>query len=487
MSRERHSLGEFELIERYFSRDAGAARPDVVLGIGDDAALLRLPQDAELVAAVDTVVAGRHFPFDCDARSIGHRSLAVNLSDLAAMGATPAWATLALTLPAADPGWLQSFSEGFMQLADEYGVVLVGGDTTAGPLTVSVQILGHVPRGTALLRSGGQPGDVLAVTGTLGDAGAGLALVTSELTGVDRAVAAELIDRFEYPRARVAFGWLARGVASAAMDLSDGLVGDLPKLAAASGLGAEVDVDKLPLSAALRAAVAPARARTLALGGILLDQTSSGISTSSLPYVQGAFALSPDQGSWFLTLFNAAYWSAILASVWGITRMGRKRFFVRSCIAVAVLSFACALTQEPWLLFTLRIAQGFALGGIFVNCAMIIFTAHRPAELPRAFIGFSTVSLAGSTLGPLIGGSLNEFSGWVAAFFWEAALAAVIAVIAFQTLPEDRTGRRIRHDFVGLTISVIAIAAFQFCINDGERRDWFDDPEVRVAVEGCGR
>lgn len=219
-----------------------------------------------------------------------------------------------------------------------------------------------------------------------------------------------------------------------------------------------------------------------ALGGILLDQTSSGISTSSLPYVQGAFALSPDQGSWFLTLFNAAYWSAILASVWGITRMGRKRFFVRSCTAVAVLSFACALTREPWLLFTLRIAQGFALGGIFVNCAMIIFTAHRPAELPRAFIGFSTVSLAGSTLGPLIGGSLNEFSGWVAAFLWEAALAAVIAVIAIQTFPDDRTGRRIRHDFVGLAISVVAIVAFQFCVNDGERRDWFDDAGIRVAA-----
>ncbi len=266
MSRERQTLGEFELIERYFSKDPGAARADVILGIGDDAALLSLPPDTELVAAVDTIVAGRHFPFDSDARSIGHRALAVNLSDLAAMGATPAWATLALTMPSADPNWLQAFSAGFMRLADEYGVCLVGGDTTAGPLTVSVQILGYVPRGTALRRSGGLPGDVLAVTGTLGDAGAGLALVTSELTGVDRAHAAELIDRFEYPRARVTFGMLARGVAGAAMDLSDGLAGDLPKLAAASGLAAHIDVEKLPLSAALQAAVPLARAWTLALG-----------------------------------------------------------------------------------------------------------------------------------------------------------------------------------------------------------------------------
>lgn len=266
MSPERQTLGEFELIERYFLRSPGAARSDVILGIGDDAALLRLPKETELVAAVDTVVAGRHFPFDSDARSIGYRALAVNLSDLAAMGATPAWATLALTIPSAEPEWLQAFSAGFMRLADEYGVILVGGDTTAGPLTVSVQLLGHVPCGTALKRSAGQPGDVLAVTGTLGDAGAGLALVTSELTGVDRTAAAELVDRFEYPRARVTFGSLARGIATAAMDLSDGLAGDLPKLAAASGLAAEVHVDKLPLSAALQCAVSPARARTLALG-----------------------------------------------------------------------------------------------------------------------------------------------------------------------------------------------------------------------------
>src|SRR5271169_306893 len=173
-------LGEFELIRRFFSRrDAARAESGVVLGIGDDAALLELPLGTDLVAAVDTLVAGRHFPAGTDARSVGHRALAVNLSDLAAMGATPAWATLALTLPTADPDWLERFSGGFAQLANAHGVALVGGDTTAGPLTISVQILGHVARGTALRRSGAQAGDLLAVTGTLGDAGAGLALMTA--------------------------------------------------------------------------------------------------------------------------------------------------------------------------------------------------------------------------------------------------------------------------------------------------------------------
>jgi thiamine-monophosphate kinase len=260
-------LGEFDLIERYFARSKApdTRRPDVILGVGDDAALLRVPADTELAVAVDTLVAGRHFPPDSDARSIGHRALAVNLSDLAAMGATPAWATLALTIPTADTDWLEGFSTGLMNLADAHGVALVGGDTTAGPLTVSIQILGVVARGTALRRSGAQAGDILAVTGTLGDAGAGLALVTGRLATQDSAVAAELVERFEYPTPRVSFGSSARGIASAAMDLSDGLVGDLPKLAAASGLAAHVDVERLPTSRAMLSLVAAAQAREWAL------------------------------------------------------------------------------------------------------------------------------------------------------------------------------------------------------------------------------
>ena len=257
--------GEFDLIRRFFLRPR-PVQSGVILGIGDDAAVLTLPADAQLVAAVDTIVAGRHFPPGTDARSIGHRALAVNLSDLAAMGATPAWATLALTIPSVDVDWLERFSAGFLDLAEAHGVALVGGDTTRGPLTVSVQILGHLPRGTALRRSGARAGDLLAVTGTLGDGGAGLAFVTTPPREEVRAAALELIRRFDYPIPRVRFGLAARGIATAAMDLSDGLVADLPKLALASGVAAHVEVERLPLSDAMRAAVPGPQARDWALG-----------------------------------------------------------------------------------------------------------------------------------------------------------------------------------------------------------------------------
>lgn len=290
MNRQTPPLGEFELIRRYFVRpgarraaaDRGTAhatpaaqglgtgaapaeQSGVILGIGDDAAVLELPPGAQLVAAVDSIVAGRHFPFGADARSIGHRALAVNLSDLAAMGAMPAWATLALTMPAADATWLQRFSAGLLDLADEHGVALVGGDTTRGPLTVSVQLMGHVPRGAAMRRAGARAGDLLAVTGTLGDAGAGLAFLAAGSQPGSRDAARALVRRFEYPTPRVQFGLAARGIASAAMDLSDGLAGDLPKLAAASGVAAHVTVERLPLSDAMRAAAPDAAARDWAL------------------------------------------------------------------------------------------------------------------------------------------------------------------------------------------------------------------------------
>jgi thiamine-monophosphate kinase len=260
-------LGEFELIDRFFARRSSgrAGESGVILGIGDDAAVLTLPPETELIVSVDTIVAGQHFPEGADARSIGHRALAVNLSDLAAMGATPAWATLALTLPEADAAWLERFAAGLLDLADANGVALVGGDTTRGALTVSVQILGHVPRGAALRRSGAGDGDLLAVTGTLGDAGAGLAFTARPPAGGSRAAALELIERFEYPAPRVGFGVAARGIATAAMDLSDGLAGDLPKLAHSSGLAAHVAVERLPLSDAMRAAVPVAQALDWAL------------------------------------------------------------------------------------------------------------------------------------------------------------------------------------------------------------------------------
>lgn len=260
-------LDEFELIRRFFvGRDSDRRGAGVLLGIGDDAALLDLPKGADLVASVDTIVAGRHFPDGTDPRLIGRRALAVNLSDMAAMGATPAWATLALTMPSADSAWLEKFAAGFLDLADAYGVALVGGDTTRGPLTVSVQILGHLPHGSALRRSGGEAGDVLAVSGTLGDAAAGLAFRMMPPPKRSADVEA-LIQRFDYPTPRVQLGLAARGIASAAMDLSDGLIGDLPKLAQASGLGAQVRVEALPLSTAMQNAVSLSQSRDWALAG----------------------------------------------------------------------------------------------------------------------------------------------------------------------------------------------------------------------------
>jgi len=270
------ALGEFEIIDRFFRRpphhDHG-----VRLGIGDDAALLELPPGSDLVAALDTIVAGRHFPEDADARSVGHRALAVNLSDLAAMGATPAWALMGLTLREPEERWLGEFADGWFDLAGRHGVELVGGDTTSGPLTVSVQLSGWVERGTALRRSGGRPGDLLVVTGTLGDAAAGLAIASGNLRadapadekGARAATSfrSELRRRFEYPEPRVEFGRLARGLATAAMDLSDGIAGDLPKLAMASGVAARVAVDRLPLSPALRSLVPQEKARHWALSG----------------------------------------------------------------------------------------------------------------------------------------------------------------------------------------------------------------------------
>ncbi len=256
-------LTETSLIER-FLRGAGAARPDVVLGIGDDAALLSPPPGQQLVVSTDTLVAGVHFPPGSPPASIGHRALAVNLSDLAAMGARPAWALLALTLPEADEPWLTQFAAGLGSLAREYRVALVGGDTTRGPLCITVEVLGFVPPGTALRRGGAAPGDLLFVSGTPGDAGAGLLIEQARLNAPAEA-AAHLRARFLEPAPRVALGERLRDFASACIDVSDGLLGDAGKLAAASGLALEIEYEALPLSAALRAAVDAATAARLAL------------------------------------------------------------------------------------------------------------------------------------------------------------------------------------------------------------------------------
>ncbi len=258
------SLTEFELIERYFHA-CGAERGDVKIGVGDDAAVLQCPADAHLAAAVDTLVEGVHFPRGSSARSIGHRALAVNLSDLAAMGARPAWALLALTVREADERWLAEFAAGLGTLARTHEVALVGGDTTHGPLSVTVTVLGHVPPERALRRDGGAAGDAVFVSGTPGDAAAGLALEQGRLPPGPHAQ--YLQRRFLFPTPRLALGERLRTLAGGCIDVSDGLLADALKLARASGCGVELTASALPLSAPLRDTVGLARARELALYG----------------------------------------------------------------------------------------------------------------------------------------------------------------------------------------------------------------------------
>lgn len=249
-------LSEFDVIDRFF-RGVGRLRSDVVLGVGDDGAILRCPPGHELVMVSDTLVAGVHFPLDSSARSIGHRALAVNLSDIAAMGATPAWALLSLTLPEVHERWLTEFAGGFSRLARTHEVQLVGGDTTRGPLSVSVQVVGMVPPETALRRSTARPGDLLFVSGRVGEAAGGLALIQSTHpvhASLDDSTRRSLIERFEFPQPRLALALQLRGVASAAMDISDGLLADAQKLARASGLRVRVDLERLPTSVGLEAA-----------------------------------------------------------------------------------------------------------------------------------------------------------------------------------------------------------------------------------------
>jgi thiamine-monophosphate kinase len=266
------ALGEFALIDRYF-RSADRSqdrRRGIVLGIGDDAALLQPQPGQQLVAALDTLVAGRHFPHGSAPRSIGHRALAVNLSDLAAMGATPAWYLLSLTLPSVDEQFLGEFASGMLGLAREHDVALVGGDTTSGPLSISVQVLGHVPPGEALLRSGARPGDLLFVSGWPGEAAAGLQLEmlgARDMSRPEGAAGTRLRERFLFPVPRVALGLALRGLASACIDVSDGLAGDALKLATASGCGVAIEAQKTLVSPVLVAALGREQALRAALTG----------------------------------------------------------------------------------------------------------------------------------------------------------------------------------------------------------------------------
>jgi thiamine-monophosphate kinase len=297
-------LSEFALIEAIRTR-VHVARHDAALGIGDDAALLDVPAGRQLVVCTDTLVAGVHFLRDTAPEDIGWKSLAVNLSDLAAMGAAPAWALLALTLPHADANFVEGFADGFAELARTHGVALVGGDTTQGALSITVTALGLAPPGQVLTRSGACEGDAVFVTGTLGDAAGALRLLRDRReshppqspflwkgeekshplpqeggrrAAAGRCVAASeqdawpdgsagLLARLHRPEPRIAAGLALRGLAGASIDVSDGLLADLGHVCTASGVGAELDLDALPLSAELRATFDEATCRELALTG----------------------------------------------------------------------------------------------------------------------------------------------------------------------------------------------------------------------------
>ncbi len=236
-------MTEFDLIRRYFTR----ATPGALLGVGDDAALLRASAGSALAVSSDMLVSGTHFPPDAEPFLLGHKTLAVNLSDMAAMGALPRWATLAIALPAADDVWLERFSAGFFSLAQRYGVELVGGATTRGPLNLCVTIIGEVPQGRALLRSGAQPGDEIWVSGYLGDAALALAHLQGRiaLSEADLDICAQALHR---PQPRVELGLALRGIATSAIDISDGLLADLGHILEASRAGAQIDLVKLPVS-----------------------------------------------------------------------------------------------------------------------------------------------------------------------------------------------------------------------------------------------
>ncbi|HEX2200456.1 MAG TPA: thiamine-phosphate kinase [Gammaproteobacteria bacterium] len=241
-------LGEFDLIHRYFERPI-EQRQDVIVGIGDDGAVVRVPPGVELVLTSDTLVAGVHFSEDIPPEDLGYKALAVNLSDLAAMGARPAWATMALTLPQAEEAWLAAFAQGFFELAQRFSVALIGGDLTRGPLSITVQTHGFVPEGRALRRNGAQAGHYIYVTGTLGDAALALTPRLAELTDTYRPY---LLGRLYRPSPRVSEGLILRAIASSAIDISDGLIADLGHILEASHVGAVLEVDRLPLSTALQ-------------------------------------------------------------------------------------------------------------------------------------------------------------------------------------------------------------------------------------------
>ncbi|EDQ2582111.1 thiamine-phosphate kinase [Salmonella enterica] len=260
------ACGEFSLIARYFDR-VRSTRLDVETGIGDDCALLNIPEKQTLAISTDTLVAGNHFLPDIDPADLAYKALAVNLSDLAAMGADPAWLTLAITLPEVDEPWLEAFSDSLFELLNYYDMQLIGGDTTRGPLSMTLGIHGYIPTGRALKRAGAKPGDWIYITGTPGDSAAGLAVLQNRLLVSEETDAHYFIKRHLRPTPRILHGQALRDIASAAIDISDGLISDLGHIVKASGCGAKVDVDALPKSAAMMRHVDAGQALRWTLSG----------------------------------------------------------------------------------------------------------------------------------------------------------------------------------------------------------------------------
>jgi thiamine-monophosphate kinase len=258
-------VGEFELIQHYFAAQA-AARADVELGIGDDCALLNVPTGECLAVSTDTLVSGVHFFADVDPVALGHKALAVNLSDLAAMGAQPRWVSLALTLPNVDENWLAGFAQGFHALAAQHHVALIGGDTTRGPLSITVSIKGSVSAAQALRRSGAKVGDHIYVSGRLGAAALAVQQRLHQFP-LDAEALRHCQQRMEYPQPRCKLGMALRNIATSALDLSDGLSGDLMHILRASGVAAKIELADLPVDAAVSQSVTPEQALQLALGG----------------------------------------------------------------------------------------------------------------------------------------------------------------------------------------------------------------------------
>lgn len=257
-------MKEFNIIE-YFFKAKSIQRKDVIVGIGDDGAVTHIPKGQALVTTTDTLISGVHFLADTPPQAIAKKAIAVNLSDLAAMGAEPAWISLSLSLPEVDEEWLEAFSNGLQEHAEYYSVQLIGGDTVKGPLVITITAQGFVPFDQALTRNKAKPGDSVYVTGTLGDAGLGLQIAQKKCVLDDKLNQEYLLNRLHYPTPRLLVGTSLRRIASACIDISDGLVSDIKHILNASQCGATIHVDKLPMSQALKDSVSSSQAIDYAL------------------------------------------------------------------------------------------------------------------------------------------------------------------------------------------------------------------------------